>query len=207
MLMFHNLNGYRNNFIYFLFKAIECVFSEAIKPTFSDTVRLTFKQLVLHKRLRATVYDKDGSRLCILLKCKTEEGIVNVYRYLRAHEHKSKGGRMLDDGDIVQCLHNTIFNNSNSFDQTIITNTSMNLTLPILSPPSPIKLTRDQIEIKREEIKKFYKTSLDENNNSINLNESNDNYNKKILSSSSQSTPFSSGTIITPMSRLSLTQQ
>jgi hypothetical protein len=69
----------------------------------------------------------------------------------------------------------------------------MSLTLPILSPPSPIKLTRDQIEIKREEIKKIFKTPSDENNNSINLSESN--------------TPFSSGTIITPMSRLSLTQQ
>jgi len=180
-------------FYLFPFKAVECVFSEAVKPTFSDTVRLTFKQLVLHKRLRITVYDKDNSRLCVLLKCKTEEGIVNVYRYLRAHEHKSKGGRILDDGDIVQCLHNTIFNNSNSFDQSIIKNTSMSLTLPILSPPSPIKLTRDQIEIKREEIKKIFKTPSDENNNSINLSESN--------------TPFSSGTIITPMSRLSLTQQ
>jgi hypothetical protein len=92
------------------------------------------------------------------LKCKTEEGIVNVYRYLRAHEHKSKRGRMLDDGDIVQCLHNTIFNNSNSFDQSII---SMNLTIPILSPPSTIKLTDDQIEIKREEIKKIYDESND----------------------------------------------
>jgi len=70
----------------------------------------------------------------------------------------------------------------------------MNLTLPILSPPSPIKLTYDQIEIKREEIKNI-------------LNELIDKDNKKIPSSSTQSTPFSSGTIITPISRLSFTQQ
>jgi len=82
---------------------------------------------------------------------------------------------MLDDGNIVQCLHNTIFNTSTSFNQSIILNTSMNLTIPILSPPSPIKLNRDQIEIKREKIKKIYKERYDENNNSINSNESNDN--------------------------------
>jgi hypothetical protein len=75
----------------------------------------------------------------------------------------------------------------------------MNVTLPILSPPSPIKLTHDQIEIKREEIKKILNETIDENN---------DKDNKKIPSSSStQSTPFSSGTIITPISRLSFTQQ
>ncbi len=95
---------------------------------------------------------------------------MNVYRYLRAHEHKSKIGRMLDDGDIVQCLQNTIFNNSNSFDQSIISNMSMNLTRPILSPPLPIKLTREQIENKREEIKKIY-----QNDNSIHRSASNDN--------------------------------
>jgi hypothetical protein len=77
----------------------------------------------------------------------------------------------------------------------------MNLTLPILSPPSPIKLTYEQIEIKREEIKKILKEPIDENNISINSSESN---NKKI--SSSQSTPFSSGTIVTPISRLSFTK-
>ncbi len=92
-----------------------------------------------------------------------------MYRYLRAHEHKSKGGRMLDDGDIVQCLHHTIFNNSNSFDQSTIMNTSFNLTLPILSPPSPVKLTRDQMEIKREEIKKIYQEPLDENNDHLSM--------------------------------------
>lgn len=87
---------------------------------------------------------------------------------------------MLDDGDIVQCLHNTIFNNSNSFEQSIISNNSMNLTLPILSPPSPIKLTRDQIEIKREEIKKISKEPLDDNdhNTSINSSTNNDNLSK-----------------------------
>jgi len=80
----------------------------------------------------------------------------------------------------------------------------MNLTLPILSPPSPIKLTYEQIEIKREEIKKILKESIDENNISINSSEIN---NKKIPSlSSSQSTPFSSGTIVTPISRLSFTK-
>ncbi|CAF0833000.1 unnamed protein product [Adineta steineri] len=203
-------------FYLFPFKAVECVFSEAIKPTFSDTVRLTFKQLVLHKRLRATVYDRDGTRICVLLKCKTEEGIVNVYRYLRAHEHKSKRGRMLDDGDIVQCLHNTIFNSTNSFDQSTLSNktinNSMNLTLPILSPPSPIKLTRDQLEIRREEIQKIYKESYDEDNNSIHSSESGGGRlavqsHRKMCSPSPQSTPFSAGTIITPLPRLSFSQQ
>ncbi|CAF0884897.1 unnamed protein product [Adineta ricciae] len=194
-------------FYLFPFKAVECVFSEAIKPTFSDTVRLTFKQLVMHKRLRATVYDRDGTRICVLLKCKTDEGIINVYRYLRAHEHKSKRGRMLDDGDIVQCLHNTIFNNSNVFEQTTVSNrsmnTTMNLTLPILSPPSPIQLTRDQVELRREEIKKILRDSPDEINDiTTNIPD-----NKKIFISSSQSTPYSAATIITPLSRLSFTQQ
>lgn len=106
---------------------------------------------------------------------------------------------MLDDGDIVQCLHNTIVNHSNSFEQSILSTNSINLTLPILTPPSPIKLTRDQIEIKREEIKKIYK----EENPMIILQDT-----KKLsLSSSLQSTPFSSGTIITPISRQSYTQQ
>jgi hypothetical protein len=85
---------------------------------------------------------------------------------------------MLDDRDIVQCLHNAIFNNSNSFEQSIISNNSMNLTLPILTPPSPIKLTRDQIEIKREEIKKISKETLEEINNSIDSSESNENLSK-----------------------------
>ena len=142
-----------------------------------------------------------------MLKCKTDEGIINVYRYLRAHEHKSKRGRMLDDGDIVQCLHNTIFNNSNVFEQTAISNrsmnTTMNLTLPILSPPSPIQLTRDQMELRREEIKKILRDSQDEiNDTTINIPDD-----KKIFISSSQSTPYSATTIITPLSRLSFTQQ
>ncbi|CAF3830326.1 unnamed protein product [Rotaria magnacalcarata] len=205
-------------FYLFPFKAVECLFSEAVKPTFSDTVRLTFKQLVLNKRLRATVYDRDNNHICVLLKCKTDEGTVNVYRYLRAHEHKSKNGRMLDDGAIVQCLHNTIFNTSNSSYQSSICNKSMNtsisLTLPILSPPSPIKLTRDQIEMRRKEIKRIYKEPLDENNNTMLSSESNGNLSinatkdhKKALFSSSQSTPFSANTTITPLPRLSFTQQ
>ncbi len=94
-------------------------------------------------------YDRDGTRICILLKCKIEEGIINVYRYLRAHEHKSKSGRILADGEIVTCLRNTILNNSYYLDQSIIL------------PPSPIKLTRDQLDLRRTEIKKIY----DENNN------------------------------------------
>ncbi|CAF3514270.1 unnamed protein product, partial [Adineta steineri] len=143
-------------------------------------------------------------------------GIVNVYRYLRAHEHKSKRGRMLDDGDIVQCLHNTIFNSTNSFDQSTLSNktinNSMNLTLPILSPPSPIKLTRDQLEIRREEIQKIYKESYDEDNNSIHSSESGGGRlavqsHRKMCSPSPQSTPFSAGTIITPLPRLSFSQQ
>ena len=114
---------------------------------------------------------------------------------------------MLDDGDIVQCLHNTIFNNSNVFEQTAISNrsmnTTMNLTLPILSPPSPIQLTRDQMELRREEIKKILRDSQDEiNDTTINIPDD-----KKIFISSSQSTPYSATTIITPLSRLSFTQQ
>lgn len=80
---------------------------------------------------------------------------------------------MLDDGNIVQCLQNTIFNHSNSLDQSTISNISMNLTIPILSPPLPIKLTREQIKSKREEIKKIYQD--DNNNNSIHLSASNEN--------------------------------
>jgi hypothetical protein len=49
----------------------------------------------------------------------------------------------------------------------------MNLTIPILSPPLPIKLTREQIKSKREEIKKIYQD--DNNNNSIHLSASNEN--------------------------------
>lgn len=52
-------------FYLFPFKAVECVFSEAVKPTFSDTVRLTFKQLVLNKRFRATVV-RSSSFLAVL---------------------------------------------------------------------------------------------------------------------------------------------
>ncbi len=77
---------------------------------------------------------------------------------------------MLDDGDIVQCLQNTIYNNSNSFDQSTISNISMNLTRPILSPPLPIKLTHEEMKSKREEIRKFY-----QNDNSIHSSASNDN--------------------------------
>jgi hypothetical protein len=115
--------------------------------------------------------------------------MINVYRYLRAHEHKSKCGRMLADGEIVTCLRNTILNNSYYFDQSIMSNKTINgainITLPILTPPTPIKLTRDQLQIRRAEIKKIYKEP----------------------SSSLQSTPFSSGTVITPVPRLSFAQQ
>jgi len=134
-------------------------------------------------------YDRDGTRICVLLKCKIEEGMINIYRYLRAHEHKSKRGRMLADGEIITCLRNTILNNSYYFDQSIMSNKTINgainITLPILTPPTPIKLTRDQLQIRRAEIKKIYKEP----------------------SSSLQSTPFSSGTVITPVPRLSFAQQ
>jgi len=105
-------------------------------------------------------YDKDHSRLCILLKCRTVEGLVNVYRYLRAHEHKSSNGRMLDDSDIVQCLNETIINHCQSFNQTMISNLSMNLTLPTLTPPSPIRLTNEQMKTKREEITKIFNDTI-----------------------------------------------
>ena len=166
---------------------MECVFSEAVKPTFSDTVRLTFKQLVLNKRLRATVFDRDGTRLCVLLKCKTDEGTVNVYRYLRAHEHKSSQGRMLPDGEIVSCLRHTIVNHSHSLDQSFNSTGAISVTLPILTPPSPIKLTRNQLQIRRAEINKISQ--------------------RPPSPSPSQDTPFSASTVITPMPRLSFAQQ
>ncbi|CAF1325286.1 unnamed protein product [Adineta steineri] len=186
-------------FYLFPFKAVECVFSEAIKPTFSDTIRLTFKQLVLNKRLYATIYDRDGTRICILLKCKTDEGTINVYRYLRAHEHKSKHGRMLADGEIIACLRNTILNNNSYLDQSAISNKTYSGTLPILTPPSSIKLTQNQLQIRRAEINEICKKSYNENQieamNGIKID-------KKSYLSSAQSTPFSSSTVITPMPRL-----
>ena len=145
-------------------------------------------------------YDRDSKRLGVLLKCKTEEGTVNVYRYLRAHEHKSKRGRMLEDGDIVACLHNTIFHSSSSLDQSTLFNksgnTSMNLTLPILSPPSPIQLTLDQLKIRRAEIKKVSNDSYEDDRASMDFP-----FDAKRPSASSQSTPYSAGTMITPMTR------
>ncbi len=145
---------------------------------------MTFKQLVLNKRFRATVvssihfffqifcflqYDRDGTRLCLLLKCRTEEGLINVYRYLRAHEHKSKCGRMLADGEMMTCLRKTILTNSYYLEQSSMSNKTISgtisITLPILTPPSPIKLTRDQLQRRRAEIKKISKEPYDENNN------------------------------------------
>ncbi len=58
------------------------MFSEAVKPTFSDTVRLTFKQLVLNKRLRATivcVMDFLDISLIILLFSMVEMVLGFVY--------------------------------------------------------------------------------------------------------------------------------
>ncbi|CAF1227931.1 unnamed protein product [Adineta ricciae] len=197
------------HFYLFPFKAVECIFSEAVKPTFSDTIRLTFKQLVLNKRLRATVYDRDGTRICILLKCQTDEGNINVYRYLRAHEHKSPHGRMLADGEIITCLRNTILSNTNNsyFDQSIQSNRTISLTLPTLTPPSPIKLTRDQLQIRRAEINKICKEPSNENN----IHRIHFNYgirsNHPPYSPSSQSTPFSAGTVITPIPHLSFIPQ
>ena len=152
-------------------------------------------------RRSSVQYDRDSTRLGVLLKCKTEEGTVNVYRYLRAHEHKSKRGRMLEDGDIVACLHNTIFHSSSSsLDQSTLfnksVNTSMNLTLPILSPPSPIQLTLDELKIRRAEIKKISNDSYEDDRASIDFP-----FDGKRPSPSSQSTPYSAGTIITPMTR------
>lgn len=75
---------------------------------------------------------------------------------------------MLADGEIVTCLRNTILNNSYYLEQSIMSSKTfsggMNITLPVLTPPSPIKLTRDQLQIRREEIKKIYKEPFDENN-------------------------------------------
>ena len=106
------------------------------------------------------------------MKCRTEEGVINVYRYLRAHEHRAKGGRMLDDGDIVQCLHNTIFHKNTSLDQSTISSRSTNFTIPTLTPPSPVKLTGEQMKIKREEIKKLHQSLTlhsTENNNHLSM--------------------------------------
>jgi hypothetical protein len=86
---------------------------------------------------------------------------------------------MLPDGDIVTCLRDTIHNNSSYLDQSLISNkttsATISVTLPILTPPSPIKLTRDQLQIRRAEINKIYKEPYDENNNSIHSNDMNQN--------------------------------
>ena len=99
--------------------------------------------------------------------------MINVYRYLRAHEHKSKCGRMLADGEIVTCLRNTILSNTDYLEQSIMSNrttsATISITLPILTPPSPIKLSRDQLQIRRAEIKKISRDPYDE---TINQNES-----------------------------------
>jgi hypothetical protein len=82
---------------------------------------------------------------------------------------------MLADGEIVTCLRNTILNNSYYLEQSIMSNKTisgtLSITLPILTPPSPIKLTRDQLQMRRAEINKICKEPYDENNN-INQNES-----------------------------------
>ena len=52
---------------------------------------------------------------------------------------------MLTDGEIITCLHN----------QSEILN---------ITPPSPIKLTREQLQIRHEEINKIYRETSDENN-------------------------------------------
>ena len=147
-------------------------------------------------------YDRDGHRLCVLLKCKTEEGTINIYRYLRAHEHKSREGRMLADGDIVTCLQHTILNNSSYLDQSLVSSktnsAAISVTLPILTPPSPIRLTREQLQVRRAQISQIFQEPHDDNPAADR---------RKLLSPSPQSTPFSAGTVITPMSRLSSVQQ
>lgn len=131
-------------------------------------------------------YDRDGTRLCVLLKCQTDEGMINVYRYLRAHEHRSNAGRMLADGEIVSCLRNIIPSNSSYLEQSTLSNSAViSMTLPVLTPPSPIKLSRDQWQTRRAEIKKISRESL----------------------FSPQSSPFSASTVITPVPRLSFAQQ
>lgn len=108
-------------------------------------------------------YDRDGTRLCVLLKCRTDEGVINVYRYLRAHEHKSHQGRMLADGDIVSCLKETIINHSQtSLDQSLTSSKTNSVTLPILTPPSPVKLTPNQWEKRRAELRKLSLSSTPE---------------------------------------------
>jgi hypothetical protein len=105
--------------------------------------------------------------------------MINIYRYLRAHEHKSKCGRMLADGEIITCLRKTILNNTNYLDQSILSNRTtsgaISITLPILTPPSPIKLTRNQLQMRRAEINKISKEPYDENNNSIHSSDINPN--------------------------------
>jgi hypothetical protein len=107
------------------------------------------------------------------LKCSSNEGTINVYRYLRAREHRSSHGRMLNDGDIVSCLRETIVNHSHSLDQSFVSTGALSLTLPILTPPSPIRLTRTQVELRRAEINKIYRDPIDEQQNqTLNSNES-----------------------------------
>ncbi len=136
------------------------------------------------------------------MKCQTEEGIVNVYRYLRAHEHRSKSGRVLADGEIISCLRKTILNNTDYLEQSLMssktTSAAISVTLPILTPPSPIKLSRDQLQMRRAEIKRI-----------CNDNQFNDivKANQKSFTPSPLSTPYSSGTVVTPMPRLSFAQQ
>jgi hypothetical protein len=91
------------------------------------------------------------------LKCQTEEGIINVYRYLRAYEHKSKSGRMLADGEIITCLRNTILNNTDYLEQSLMSGKTTSAAMSIITPPSPIKLSRDQLQMRRAEIKRIYK--------------------------------------------------
>jgi hypothetical protein len=87
--------------------------------------------------------------------------MINIYRYLRAHEHKSKRGRMLADGEIITCLRNTILSNNSFLDQSTMSSKTISgtisITLPILTPPSPIKLTRNQLQMRRAEINKISK--------------------------------------------------
>lgn len=97
------------------------------------------------------------------MKCRTDEGTINVYRYLRAHEHRSKTGRMLPDGDIVSCLRHTILNQTHSLDQSSFSTKTMSVTLPILNPPPSVRLTAEQLQQRRAQIKKISQETLDEN--------------------------------------------
>lgn len=69
---------------------------------------------------------------------------------------------MLADGDVVSCLRDTILNQSHSFDQSSVSNRTFSMTLPILNPPASIRMTTNQIDQRRAQIKRIAQETCDE---------------------------------------------